>query len=129
MPRSAIEVVEAYFDAWNRRDLDGLSEVLDADVEWRRSADFPEGRMLRGRDALIDFAGSMFEVFANTPIRLDECTESVPGRVIVVGTTRFEGERSGVATSSSWVRLYLVEGDRIVGIRAFASREEAAGAV
>lgn len=85
--------------------------------------------MLRGRDSLIDFARSMFEVFANTPIRLQECSESGPGRVIVIGTTRFEGERSGVATSSSWVRLYLVEGGRIIGIRAFASREGAAGAV
>ncbi len=121
-------MVSAYFDAWNRRDLDGLSAVLDADVEWRRSADFPEGRMLRGRDALIDFARSMFEVFANTPIELEECSESVEGRVIVVGTTRFEGERSGVRRVELGTPLPGRRG-RITGIRAFASREEAVAAI
>jgi SnoaL-like protein len=63
-----VETVRAYFDAWNRRDLGRMAEVLHAGVEWRRSADFPEGRTLRGSESMLDFARSMWEVFVETPI-------------------------------------------------------------
>jgi ketosteroid isomerase-like protein len=65
---TAVDFVRAYFDAWNRRDLEALEVVLDPEVEWERSADFPEGRTLHGRESLVDFARSMFDVFAETPL-------------------------------------------------------------
>ncbi len=126
---SSEAVVRAYFEAWNRRDMDALAAILDPRVEWRRSADFPEGRMLRGRDSLLDFARAMFEVFVETPIDLDECSECADGTVLVRGTTRFLGERSGAETSSSWTRLYRVADGRVRSIRAFASRTAAIEAV
>jgi ketosteroid isomerase-like protein len=122
---TAVEVVKAYFDAWNRRDLEALREVLDPEVEWERSADFPEGRTLRGRESLVDFARSMFELFAETPIELAECVEAAPGRIVVEGASRFRSGRSGVETESTWVRLYSVEGGAIVAVRPFPSRAEA----
>jgi ketosteroid isomerase-like protein len=58
-PLQPEKVVRAYFDAWNRHEAEALRATLEADVEWHRSADFPEGRILRGADALVDFAHSM----------------------------------------------------------------------
>jgi ketosteroid isomerase-like protein len=121
----AVEVVRAYFDAWNRRDLDLMEKVLAPEVQWRRSADFPEGRTLTGRESLMDFARSMFEVFAETPIDVRECIEIVPEEVLVVGASRFLGDRSGVQTEAHWVRIYSVRDGTVSRVRPYPSREEA----
>jgi len=122
---AAEKVVRAYFDAWNRRDLVALEATLAQEVEWRRSADFPEGRTLKGRDSLLDFARSMFDVFTETPIEVDELTEGRGGSVVAVGTSRFVGGRSGVTTHSTWARIYAVENGLIVAVRPYPTREQA----
>jgi ketosteroid isomerase-like protein len=123
------QVVRAYFDAWNRRDLDALAATLHRDVEWQRSAEFPEGRTLRGREGVVDFAASMFDVFEQTPIDLRECLDAGAGEVIAAGTSRFKGTRSGAETSSSWVRVYSVRDGVIIAVRQFETREQAEAAV
>jgi ketosteroid isomerase-like protein len=126
---AAVDVVRAYFDAWNGRDLDRMAEVLHADVEWRRSADFPEGRTLRGRESMVDFARSMFEVFVETPIDLSECAEILPGEVLVVGDSRFRGELSGAETEAHWVRIYSVRDGAVSRVKPYPSREDAVAGV
>jgi ketosteroid isomerase-like protein len=126
---TAVDVVRAYFDAWNRRDLEALEAVLDPEVEWERSADFPEGRTLRGRESLVDFARSMFDVFAQTPVDLQECAEILPGEVLVVGDSRFRGDLSGAETGAHWVRIYSVRDGAVSGVKPYPSREEAVAAV
>jgi ketosteroid isomerase-like protein len=126
---AAVDVVRAYFDAWNGRDLERMAELLHADVEWRRSADFPEGRTLRGRESMVDFARSMFEVFVETPIDLRECAEILPGEVLVVGDSRFRGDLSGVETEAHWVRIYSVRDGALSRVKPYPSREDALAAV
>ncbi|HMC06048.1 MAG TPA: nuclear transport factor 2 family protein [Solirubrobacterales bacterium] len=128
MGDSPVEVVEAYFEAWNRRDLEALEATLHPDCEWRRSADFPEGRTLRGKEGMVDFARSMFDVFADTPIEIERCVEGRDGCVAVGGASRFVGGRSGAETSASWARVYEVRGERIVSIRPYSSVEDALAA-
>jgi ketosteroid isomerase-like protein len=119
------QIVRRYFEAWNARDLGAMEQVLDADVRWERSADFPEGRSLHGRGAFVDFARSMFEVFTETPIELGQCIGGRAGRVVVTGTTRFRCGQSGVETSSDWVRIYEVRNRMIVRIWPAAGVDEA----
>jgi ketosteroid isomerase-like protein len=125
----AVETVRAYFDAWNARDLDRMADVLQADVEWRRSADFPEGRTLRGSESMVDFARSMFEVFVETPIDLIECAEILPGEVLVAGKSRFRGDLSGAEIEARWVRVYSVRDGAVSRVKPYPSREEAVDAV
>jgi ketosteroid isomerase-like protein len=126
---TAVDVVRAYFDAWNRRDLEALEVVLDPEVEWERSADFPEGRTLHGRESLVDFARSMFDVFAETPVDLQECAEILPGEVLVVGDSRFRGDLSGAETEAHWVRIYSVRDGAVSRVKPYPSREEALAAI
>jgi ketosteroid isomerase-like protein len=129
MAAPATATVRRYFDAWNQRDLEALGAVLGADAEWERSVEFPEGRTLRGRERIVDFARSMFEVFAETPIEIDECVECGEGAVVVSGTTRFRGDRSGAETSSAWVRVYDVADGEIVAVRQYENRRAALEAI
>jgi ketosteroid isomerase-like protein len=123
-----VEVVEAYFEAWNRRDLGALEATLHPECEWLRSADFPEGRTIRGREGVVDFARSMFDVFADTPIEIERCVEGERGCVVVRGASRFVGGRSGAESSASWARVYEVRNGRIASIRPYPSLDEALAA-
>jgi ketosteroid isomerase-like protein len=125
MARAATETVRSYFDAWNRRDLEALESALHPEAEWERSVEFPEGRTLRGRDAIVDFARSMFDVFAETPIEIDECFECGDGAVVVAGRSRFTGDLSRAETTSAWIRVYTVSDGEIVAVRQFETREAA----
>ena len=111
--------------AWNRRDLESIGSTLNAEAEWVRSVEFPEGRTLRGSESMVDFARSMFEVFVETPIDLIECAEILPGEVLVAGKSRFRGDLSGAEIEARWVRVYSVRDGAVSRVRPYPSREQA----
>ena len=122
MEGDAATLVRDYIEAWNRRDLAAMESLLDSGAEWERSAEFPEGRVLKGRGPIVDFARSMFDTFTETPIEVEECTEGSGGRVLVVGSTSFTGGQSGARTEAQWVRVYTVRDGRIADIRPYPDR-------
>jgi hypothetical protein len=78
---------------------------------------------------MLDFARSMFEVFVETPIELQECAEIIPGEVLVAGKSRFRGDLSGAEIEARWVRVYSVRDGAVSRVNPYPSREEAVDAV
>lgn len=128
METGSADVVRAYFDAWHDRDAERLAAALAADVEWERSADFPDGRVLRGRERVVEFARSMWDVFSEVRADFEECAEVADGVVLVVGSSRFLGGASGAETTASWVRIYRVGPEGIFDIRPYPDRDAALAA-
>ncbi len=120
---TAVERVHALWAAWERGGLTATLEHVDEGCEWMPSADLPDPRLLRGSDEVRDYLdrlrreGTRFEPALHTFEALDEETVLVGGRMRVV---------SRAALSDSplfW--LYRTDGERVVRVESFASREDA----
>jgi ketosteroid isomerase-like protein len=56
MSQENVELVRRGFDAFNRRDRSAWLALAHPDLEWLPPADWPENTMVRGSEAVWDFA-------------------------------------------------------------------------
>ena len=63
MSRENVEVVRAFFEAWNAEDMDALREIHDPDVIFRTVENWQEPGPYVGREAVMRF----FEQLRDTP--------------------------------------------------------------
>lgn len=61
MPRSQTELAEAFYDAFNRRDLDALPEI-GPDFEWRSNPIDPEQQTRRGPDEVAQTIRALWDI-------------------------------------------------------------------
>ena len=77
--RTRREILEALYEAYNRRDVPAMVAALDPGVEW---FDQLEGAPIKGRDAVGAYWTAQFEVMRPevTPVAFDTLSD---GRVVV----------------------------------------------
>src|ERR1700682_4248664 len=93
MSQENVELARAYFDAFDRGDLQQAASFLDEDVEWNNFALIDEER-LRGRKAVLEYWERVLAAF---PFEHEdhEFIES-GGQVCVLVRIRAKGPKSGV---------------------------------
>jgi uncharacterized protein len=84
MAREDIDRVRAGYDAFNRRDLDGILALLADDIEYRMPLD-PLGvhPVFRGHDGVRRFYETIWDGFEEFRVEIESIRE-LPGDVLVV---------------------------------------------
>jgi ketosteroid isomerase-like protein len=125
VPESNLEIVRAGLDAWNRRDVDAVLEVLHPEAELHPMRAVLEGNVYRGAEGFKTFAKDMredWEEFQLEPERFEEMDDS---RVLVLGRVHGRGRASGmdIEAAAAWV-CELRDG-RVTRVQAYANEEAA----
>jgi ketosteroid isomerase-like protein len=123
-----VEVVRRTFDAFNRRDLDGILHDYDpeAELDWSQSPGVEAG-IYRGREAIREFWSTFFETWERIIVYADEPIDC--GKSVVAPTrTHFWG-RSGIEVEAYGVFVVTLREGRIVVWRLFRELNEALKAV
>jgi ketosteroid isomerase-like protein len=80
-----IELVRAAFERFNRRDLDGLLEFLDDEVEMTPAIVGPDlSESYRGKEEVMRFFGAITDAWASVTARENELVELADGRILAV---------------------------------------------
>ena len=88
-----MEIVRAYFEAFDRGDLKGAADFLDPDVEWDNTVLIDEG-VIRGREAVRTY---WERILSTTPFaHEDHRFVEVGDHVCVLANLRLHGTGSGV---------------------------------
>lgn len=102
-----VEAVKRAFEAFNRRDIDGVLADLDPEIEWTPPADWLGSHTYHGhdgvREAIADMVG-VFEDLRAEPVRLIERGDRVVGLYIWRG----HGGASGVSIDPFAVEVGFV---------------------
>ena len=87
LPMSRESLILKFADAWNRRDVTELSNILDKQVYYSSSFVFDE---IRGRKEVISYLGEIFERFnvSNSKSLLTLCRYRETGDLILVDTIK-----------------------------------------
>ena len=106
MSEENVEIVRAAYEAFERGDLEAVSELHGPAIEWQTSAEDPDAATHRGREAVRRYFEGYMETFPGLRAELEECVAvpiamcsppfGTPGEQGRVGSTWTGGSRSSI---------------------------------
>jgi ketosteroid isomerase-like protein len=120
-----VEIVRRAFDAFNREDLQGLEELLDADhvMDWSRSIG-PNKGVYNGIEGIREWVATMrdaFETFEVTPVRFIGS-----GDLLIVPTeVHATGRGSGVAVEAHGATLCELRDGKLTRLTLYQNQDDA----
>jgi ketosteroid isomerase-like protein len=124
----AIARLRRGYESFNRGDLEAVLEELDPEIDIEERADSPDPRRASGRDQALAAFRSLREDFDDYHFEPHEF--HVEGdHIVVVARQSATGRLSGVPVEGEIVHAWLIEDDRVAGLRAFSTLEEALEAI
>jgi uncharacterized protein len=97
MSQENVEIARRAYEAFNRRDFDGLLDLLDPEIEWHQFTQFPDRAVYHGREELRDrfLRGQLVEQFGDFRIEIEEVVDA-GDHVVMIGQIVAHGSASGV---------------------------------
>jgi ketosteroid isomerase-like protein len=83
-------------DAFNERDIDGLLEFVDPEVEWRPPSELPGSTVYRGRAGVRQAVADMLDAFGDLRAEPERFIDA-DDRVIALYRWRGRGSASGIS--------------------------------
>jgi ketosteroid isomerase-like protein len=112
MSRNTIALAHDVIDALERRDLGGLLELTDPEVEWRSAFAVSKGDdgVYRGHDGIRTYVKDINDAWEI--VRLDVDHELAVGDIVLlIGRIRYRGKGSGIdGTTESGLLLKFSDG-------------------
>jgi ketosteroid isomerase-like protein len=123
---SNLEVIAAYVDAFNRRDIEQLRELSTEDSVYHSMLVSGEGvGLYRGHDGIARYVADVDEAFDEWHTE-DSCfVESETGRVLHLYRIVGKGHGSGVPIDMPMAIVWTVEGGKMKAAKVFRDRSEA----
>jgi ketosteroid isomerase-like protein len=119
-----VELLRLGFEAFNRRDLDGLLSVWHPDAELHELADVPDVRVYRGHDGIRQWVADLEETFSELRF---EPREFLPrGEVVFVGALASgRGRGSGVPLEYEVFFVFGIRDGSAMRAEGYLNREQA----
>jgi ketosteroid isomerase-like protein len=124
MSQENVEVVRRALDAYSRRDIRALREIVDPDLELDWSASLGElAGVHRGVDAVLRFYAEWYAMFEMTVIEPERFVE-IDDSVIVPNVARLRG-REEIEVSARSALVFTVRDRRITHVRLYQETSDA----
>jgi ketosteroid isomerase-like protein len=128
MSQENVDLVRRFLDAFNTRDVEGLTRLAAEDCEWRPFRAQLEGIIYRGHEGIRQFLSDMdddWEAFSIDPVEFRDRAD----RVAVVGRVYARGRGSSVEIESLAGFVHEVDGGRLTRITSHSDVDAALEAV
>ena len=66
MPNSHVDTINLFFEAYSRRDMEGLKQVMDEQVQWIFPGHHPLAGTKSGIDEVVDFFDAMGKIMSES---------------------------------------------------------------
>ena len=125
MSEENVEIVRAAYEAFERGDLEAISQLQGAAIEWQTSAEDPDAATHRGREAVRRYFEGYMETFPGLRAELEECV-GVSDRQ-VLATVRYTGRARASGMDMDWRQwlIYTVQAGLIVRAEEYFDRNQA----
>jgi len=127
MSQENVEIVQAFFDAYNARDMDAVSALHDSKVIWAAFEGWPEADTLVGREACMrqyERNREPFDVITAEPV-----TDFIAAGDRVVVRIAWSATGQGPAMNMEFTFVYTVRKGKIFIIENFWDHADALKAV
>jgi ketosteroid isomerase-like protein len=128
MPSHNVELVHRVFEAYGRRDIESLLELLDADVELRSLLTEAERPLYHGHDGVREWMGAVFDVFPDWLPVIEQVQDLDGGVVVAFHVTATSAGTRVPIDQDFWAASRFREG-KVVSFGFFRTEDEALEAV
>jgi ketosteroid isomerase-like protein len=115
-------------EAFNRRDIDGTLEPLDANVELVPLRAVLDGGSYHGHAGLRRFLGDMRDDWERFHLEAEEFRPVGTDRVLVLGRVQATGRASGVEVDYEAAWLCYLRAGKVMRVQFYSDRGEAVAA-
>jgi ketosteroid isomerase-like protein len=121
-----VSVARDMYDAWNEGNVERMIDFWaeDGDWVWEDPPDFPDRRVLRGREEVEAHLRGLMEFIGGMEVEVEELLPIGDELVAVVSFT-LEGAKSGIQLDAPVVQVFRFEEGRVRRCRVFTNREQA----
>jgi uncharacterized protein len=123
MSKENVELVRRQHQAFNRGDVAGILELLDADIEWWDRDDDPGACVHRGHEGVAEMLAELDDL-ADLRVEAKDVFDAGDYVVVPVRLTG-RGRTSGVSFEEDEVHLYKVRDGKITELREYRHRNDA----
>ena len=130
MEQETLDLIRAGVEAFNRRDLEGMLQSLDPEVELEPLRAVLEGSVYRGHEGVREYLEDMKEDWEDFEIRIAELRELDDDHLLVDARMHARARTSGVEVDAAGAWLCEVHEGKITRIRFYKDTDaalEAAG--
>jgi ketosteroid isomerase-like protein len=127
MSRANIDAVRRWIDAYNRKDIAGLLEVTDHDIEFR-SVFVQVEPVFRGHEGIHAYFDALNEAFDDFELFPSEFIDG-GAAVVVVERVDWRGKESGAEGTTQNVPVLWLRAGKVFRIETFEDRAKALEAV
>jgi len=125
MSADAEWVIRRAYQAFDRRDLEALTEIADESIEISTVTGLMAGRdqPYRGHEGIASYLADIGATWTRMELQPQQFIELGEGRVLVFGRARVWHQRGFLDSSNAW--LWTLRDDKVVSVRVFADPAEA----
>jgi ketosteroid isomerase-like protein len=127
MSQENVEAFKRALEAYNRRDIDSLIQVLDPEVEWHSALLEPlegEAALHRGHEGVRDLLREAYEVLAQIHLEISEIRD-LGDRIVGIARLRTRGRESGAETELPLAYLIRFKDGKAISVRTYLDPREA----
>lgn len=124
MSTENVELVRRCFEAWDRRDFEGLPELLHPDFELDLTARVLNPDRYVGVEGLRRFVDELGETWEDMRLEPEELIDA-GDQVVVPILARLSGRGSGLAMQDRIVQVWSVRAGKAERVQVFTDRAEA----
>jgi ketosteroid isomerase-like protein len=127
MPTESFRNLELGFEAWNRRDVDAVMEVLSEDVVWEAGGQFPGiESVFEGHDGVRRFFRQFADPWEEISIQIEDVIDDREDQIVV--QVRFHARgREGIEVNGRFFQIYRYDKQHLCReFRAFAEEDREA---
>jgi ketosteroid isomerase-like protein len=124
MSKENVEIVRAVYGAFNRRDKAAYDALVAADAEVHPVPEWPENRVVLGRDAAWDFFVGNDAVWEPGAYALSDFTAGAD-TLVACAELSVQGKESGVPVELRFWGAFRVRDGEIVRVDFFLQRDRA----
>jgi uncharacterized protein (TIGR02246 family) len=129
VPKDDLDLVRAWFDAWNRGDLETFLAMFDPEAEMVTDPSFPEAGHFRGRQAMRNWSEGLQESWeGQSQVAVKELFQ-VGDNVVARWDWTARGLASGMETRMDLTSVHTIENGKIVRLHYFFDHADALKAV
>jgi ketosteroid isomerase-like protein len=127
MSQEDMEAFKRGADAYNRRDVEGLLEELDPEVEWHSALLIPfggEATSSRGHDGVREVLREVNEALDEIHLEYSDIRD-LGDRIVAIGRIRTRGRQSGAVTELDFGTVSDMKNGKSIRIWTYLDPQEA----
>ena len=124
MSQENVKVVSKLYDAFARRDIDGVLAQVDPEIEFDLSDRLPDEGIHRGREAYRQFLERTFELWADFRVEVEDLLDAGDATVALIHTTA-TGRISGIEIDERVAHVFWLRDATPYRFKVFTERVNA----